>query len=228
MRQHVAKAKKVRIALICIVLLGFGSLVLFDAASHFSYYLNSTETFGEVSSRDYLDSNKERYDITITYKDQNGEEHSIQKKNLLAKLVDYPMYSDIYMFYDSKHPEVADMETRNIYVMGIIILVCYAISVGLIINIIKESKECKRVNALIDKDNMIMADFVDTSIKRRKNDVKYIVHASTVKDGKTYEFYSLPVMNDPEKMIVKKLENKVNVYVDENDYSNYVVDISEF
>lgn len=41
MRQHVAKAKKVKIALICIVLLGFGSLVLFDAASNFSYYLNS-------------------------------------------------------------------------------------------------------------------------------------------------------------------------------------------
>lgn len=228
MKKTISKAEVVRNVLIALVLIVAGSIVAYDALTHFSFYLNATETYGEVSSRIYNDEEETSYNITIDYQDKDGNTYQIEIRDLLTRLVDHPMYDDIYMFYDSKHPEVAALGTRNIYIMGLIIIVCYGIATYVIVYLLKKKKDVETCNRLIDNDNYIMADFSQIRLMRKRDRLLYIVECKGIIDGVTYSFTSDAISSDPEKYITERCDSKVKVYIDTANPKVYTVDVSEY
>ena len=219
--------KYIKYMIVIVVTIVCGTIVLTDALKNFSYYANSIKTWGEVTQRIYEDDNKERYTMVITYSDASGNEYSFKKEHILEKLAKYPLNQDLIVYYDEKHPEVADMETRNVYIMLAIVFVMYGIAGWCTFNIFKVCKEDKRRKKLIRGGITVMAHLDRVSYTSGKN-VRYIIHAVLKEDENVYEFSSDKVTDNPEDNIMKKKQGVVRVYVEENNYNNYLVDVESF
>ena len=219
--------KYIKFYIVILITVVFGTVVLSDALKNFSYYANSVKTWGEVTERTYEDENKERYTMVITYSDANGNEYSFKKENIIEKLARYPLNQDVIVYYDEKNPEVADMETRNIYAMLVIVLVMYVILAGCIWIVMRGIKEDKRRKKLIANNYTIMAQLDRVSYTSGKN-VRYIVHAIYKNGEEEYEFSSEKVRDNPEENIIKKKQGMVKVFVEENNYKNYLMDVDSF
>lgn len=219
--------KYIKFIIVILVAVMCGNIILSDALKNFSYYSNSVKTWGEVTERIYEDEKKERYTMVVTYSDSNGNEYSFKKENIIEKLARYPLNQDLIVYYDEKHPEVADMQTRNIYIMIVIVLLMYGIAGGCVWNVVSGLKEDKRRKKLIDGNYTVMAQLDRVSYTSGKN-VRYIIHASTKDEDKVYEFSSDKVRDNPEENILKKKQGLVRVFVEESNYENYLVDIDSF
>ena len=221
--KSIIKNKKVIIALLSFILIIFVVSVIFSVRNTIDFFSKIHSSNGVVLSVNENNDNEfGNYSYEIEFYDKTDDYCSVSINSNKVYDVD-----DIIKVYYANSDDVY-LERGNPIII-IIPIICIGLAVILILLYRDNKTEEIETKELMNENNIIFAKIENVTRKDIDDKRFYNIVCSWIdpNDSKNYTFVSEDLDFDPTMSINVSNKNSLNVYLDKNNYNNYIVDVNE-
>jgi len=198
-------------------------LLYFD--DNFKFAKNAEQITANVKNISEEDNSKKT--VAVIY--SVDKEPYTKTIELISSEADrYKPGDKIEVFYDKNAPSKCRYSKKSVLSQYVTLFMIMIIDIAVIAQLVLYILKTKMNKKLIQDDNFILASFdkikevTSITLNNLNGEKNYIIFAKYNKDGVEYSFKSYKLKVYPENLI------DIKVYVDNNNYKKYLVDVEDF